>query len=95
MPATMLTMPGGRPELPDNCEAMDARVAPGFTSIGQIDCPIAVSEPVGGSACAGPASPTADSPSVIASAGTVAATAARRRLVSAVICPPGVIVKNC
>ncbi|MDT5117316.1 MAG: hypothetical protein QOE30_3055, partial [Mycobacterium sp.] len=37
-------MPGERPDFPENCDTTDASVAPGFTNIGQIDCPIPVRE---------------------------------------------------
>jgi hypothetical protein len=84
--ATIPAMPGERPGFPDNCDAIDASVAPGFTSIGQIDCPIPVSElvtePVGGSACAGAVAPAVRTPTVTTS-GRSTAEAALLRIIRA------------
>jgi hypothetical protein len=40
IPATIPAMFGGSPVFPESCEVIDAMVAPGFTSDGQMDWPI-------------------------------------------------------
>ena len=50
IPATIPAMFGGSPVFPESCEVIDAMVAPGFTSDGQMDWPIpailSVNEPL-------------------------------------------------